>query len=144
VSGGTCFCKTSLWGCSCVPARNKRRENTEEERMKNPLIPSTNCMFLFSRSNKRRHLVSHQYASNTRVQTQYSPFLKSFVRSQAKNCLIHFLCLASEYIQETWYHKRTIKSWINILLVMVSSSLYVSHMFVTRVLSSLVFRVVLL
>ena len=31
-----------------------------------------------------------------------------------------------------------------LLLLMVSSSLYVSHMFVTRVLSSLVFRVVLL
>ena len=31
-----------------------------------------------------------------------------------------------------------------IVLLMVSSSLYVSHMFVTRVLSSLVFRVVLL
>ena len=32
----------------------------------------------------------------------------------------------------------------SLLLLMVSSSLYVSHMFVTRVLSSLVFRVVLL
>ena len=36
--------------------------------------------------------------------------------------------------------------WVQLdrLLLMVSSSLYVSHMFVTRVLSNLVFRVVLL
>ena len=33
---------------------------------------------------------------------------------------------------------------VSLLLLMVSSPLYVSHMFVTRVLSSLVFRVVLL
>ena len=32
----------------------------------------------------------------------------------------------------------------SLLFLMVSSSLYVSHMFVTRVLSSLVFKVVLL
>ena len=33
--------------------------------------------------------------------------------------------------------------WKHFLLLMVSSSVYVSHMFVTRVLSSFVFRVVL-
>ena len=50
--------------------------------------------------------------------------------------------LSTRIVSDSTYYDT--KAPLLLLLLMVSSSLYVSHMFVTRVLSSLVFRVVLL
>ena len=91
------------------------------------------CVFCLQMDNQ---VVVSDYAQMDRVLREERQYILNIVK-QIKKVGCTVLLIQKSIL-------RFVLASVYCCLLMVSSSLYVSHMFVTRVLSSLVFRVVLL